>query len=782
MTQSQSLPIDELQAPFTRALGNGHVVVTAATGTGKSRRLPVWAAAAAGPTLVVEPRRVAATSLANRVAADCGGEPGDHVGYAVRLDARHGHETQILFATPGVALRWLGNDGLAGFRSIILDEFHERRWDTDLLLALLTAAERHQLVLTSATLDGERLARHLDARLLDTPGQGHPVTVEHRAADPREMPSSRDLDKRMADAIRDARHRTDGDVLAFLPGRGEIAATAKRLSADAIEPIQLHGSASVTDQRRALEPGKEPRVVLATNVAESALTVPGVTAVVDSGLERRTGQRNGRTVLALQAISRASADQRRGRAGRTQPGLCLRLWGDNAPLAAVTPPETQREDLTEMVLAAAVAGTPARDLTFADPPRGESLSRAEAFLQQLGALEPGGVASERGRELFALPVDILLAAVVVAMPDPATRGFMADLAAALTTAPGLSRLSDDADERTALAEALGARCDATLLVATLRGVDLPGVRLSSRRDRDEAQRLAERLRSHLGLDAIPGDLDASMARRAVAAAAAQVPQHVFVRRERRRQTLANGVSELQPGRASLFGAEDEAALVLADHSVPGRGTRETVTVATCMAPLDTATLIETGIANATLAEPELRDGHLQCRRSWHYAGRTLATEHVEPAGPDAREAAVHLILADRLLAPAGSRLCDDIAAWSLYQALYGGEDPVPEPADWLRERLAALGVESSDDLQLVEPDDLRFRGIPDWERARFDERYPRYWQLPGVELHVHYDVRRRRVTVEPAGRAERQPKRWELPAWSGWRVYYRRASREVEIR
>lgn len=781
MTSTSSLPIDVLRDAFDEAGRHGHVVVTAATGTGKSTRLPVWAAAH-GPVLVVEPRRIAATSLAARVADELGCRHGERVGHAVRLDSCHDETTEILFATPGIVLSGLASGSLAAYRTVILDEFHERRWDTDLLLALLRDAGDHHLVLTSATLDGGRLAEHLEARLLDAPGSSHPVTVEHAGASPRDMPSAKDLEQRVARGVGRVLQQTGGDVLAFLPGRREIADTARLLQAEGIDVVCLHGSAPVADQKRALRPGERQRVILATNVAESSLTVPGVTAVVDSGLERRTLQRNGRTVLALQPVSRASAEQRRGRAGRTAPGLCLRLWGSQAPLQATTPPETRREDLTDLTLAATVAGRPVRGLQFPDPPREESLARAERYLRELGAIDADGRATAKGERLFALPVDTAFAALILAMPDADTGGFMADLAAALTTGRSLVTPDREEDTRTELTKALGRRCDATLLVAAVRGATLPGAAVADGPQR-EARRLAAQIRSLAQLPAMPGTVATGTAEQAVAAAAAAAPAMVFVRREKRRQALANGQAELMPGRQTLFGTEDEAALVLDDHSVPGRGTRETVTVATCMAPLDPEILITRELARPEDNDPAITDGRLVCQRSWRYAGRVLRREEIEPEGIAAREAAATLILQDRLLAPAGSRLRDDIEAWALYQELHGYNEPVPEPRAWLVQRLAALGVEHGNDLALVEPSDLRFDGIPGWERERFDERYPRHWSLPGVDLRIHYDVRRKRVTAEPVdGSGQRQPKRWELPAWPGWSVRFRKASREVEIR
>ena len=496
----QSLPIDALYADFRAALEAGHVVVTAATGSGKSTRLPLWTAER-GPVLVVEPRRVAATSLAAFVAESAGAALGGEVGYAVRADRRYGAQTRILFATPGVALRWRAEGRITGFAGVVLDEFHERRWDTDLLLALLRTDGEHRLVLTSATLEGERLAAELGGRHLASAGREHPVAVEHCADQPRQMPAQRGLAERLAGAVERGLAETRGDVLAFLPGRGEIERARRALRVSA-EVIPLHATAPLSEQRRALNPGSGRRVILATNVAESSLTVPGVTAVVDAGLERRTQRRNGRTVLSLEAISQASAAQRAGRAGRLEPGRCYRLWGRAAPLPESTPPEVLREELTELALAAACAGHPVDRLAFPDPPRRESLEQALATLAELGAVDAAGRATERGQRLFRLPVDPVLAHLAVAMPDAPSGGFMADLVAALSAGSGWIGPPRDPGERQALEAALGRRCDATLRVAAVRCDPLPGARVE-RRAREEARRLAGQLRDLLGLPALP---------------------------------------------------------------------------------------------------------------------------------------------------------------------------------------------------------------------------------------------------------------------------------------
>jgi HrpA-like RNA helicase len=774
--------VEAIREPFRVALDAGDVVVTAATGSGKSTRLPVWAADAGFRVLVIQPRRIAATSLASFVADTTGEVLGEGIGYAVRFDRCDAPANRIVFATPGMALQWFAGDGLAGFGAVVLDEFHERRGDTDLLLALLRHRGRHRLVVTSATLPGPSLADRLGARHLEAEGREYPVTVEHQASEPRAMPSSDKLADRVSAAVERARQVGEGHVLVFLPGRGEIRNVGQRLERSGFELVELHAGAPLSQQRRALEAGGPRRAILATNVAETSLTVPGVDVVVDAGLQRRTARRNGRTVLALAPVSRANADQRKGRAGRLGPGHCIRLWGEQAPLDETTPPEVAREDLTELVLAAAVAGYPVRSLEFPDAPPERSLATAEERLTTIGAMDSRGVATERGRRLFQLPIDTWLAHLIVAMPDTDTAGVMADLAAALQPGSWVEPARDEG-ERGALDDWLTPGCDASLLVAALRCGSFTGARVRES-GLNEARRLSERLREAMDLPARPSDFGPATMTRAVEAAAAALPEAVFVRRQKRRHTMGNGLGEVVIGDATRLRERDEAALVLDDHSVPGKGTRDTVTVATCLAPLPLRALVAGGIASARLTTPHWDGERLTVQRVYDYAGRAIGEpEVVEPEGEELRRAATDCILAGNLCAPAGATLRDDIEAWALYVALNGLDEAVPDAADWLRQRLTDLGVATSEDLALIEPSDLRFAGIPEWERERFDRYYPRWVSLTDLELAVHYDVRRRTVTVEKrSGQRRRDPQRWELPAWSGWRVLFQSASRVVEVR
>lgn len=332
------LPIDSLKAEFDQNLKHNHLVVEAETGSGKSTRLPLWAASH-GRVLVIEPRRIACTSLSEFLAQQSGEPIGVKVGYAIKLHAYFDENTEVVFVTPGVALRWFAEDKLASFDIVMVDEFHERRWDIDLLTALLKQENNHRLIVTSATLEGEKLTHYLQAKRLRSEGRCFPVSVTYRSADSRYLPNKKGCENDVVRAVKEALEDEEGDILVFLPGRKEITQCAQMLqSLESVLVVKLHASVSDEERNRALTIQNQRKVVLATNVAETSLTIPNIRVVIDSGLERRTVQRNGRTALTLSNISKASAAQRMGRAGRVAQGTCIRLYGEHAPLELITPP------------------------------------------------------------------------------------------------------------------------------------------------------------------------------------------------------------------------------------------------------------------------------------------------------------------------------------------------------------------------------------------------------------------------------------------------------------
>lgn len=405
------LPVDAVLPEVLDALARaGAVVLEAPPGAGKTTRVPpALLDAVAGQVWVLEPRRVAARASAARVAAERGEPVGETVGYAMRLDRRAGPRTRLLYVTEALlGRRQLDDPELRGIDAVVLDEFHERSIHTDLALARLAALRVRRpdlkLVVMSATIDGARVAAWLGAPRVRSEGRLFPVEVEYLS-----RRDERPVEEVAAAAVR--AWRGEGDTLVFLPGVGEIERCAELLAGLDAEVLPLHGELDAAAQDRALSRGTRRRVILATNVAETSLTVEGVTRVVDGGLARVAGfdPWTGLGTLERLPISRASADQRAGRAGRLGPGSCLRLYtrADYEARPADTPPELARVDLTATVLE-----TAGEALAWLDPPPAGAWRQAEALLRRLGALDARG-RTAIGEAMARLPVHPRVARVLL---------------------------------------------------------------------------------------------------------------------------------------------------------------------------------------------------------------------------------------------------------------------------------------------------------------------------------------------------------------------------------
>lgn len=416
------LPIDTvLPALLTALRETGAAVLLAPPGAGKTTRVPpaiLDAGLCDGRLLVLQPRRVAARAAARRIAAERGVRVGGEVGYRVRFEDRTGPDTRIALLTEGLLTRRLQSDPfLEGVGCVVFDEFHERSLHADLGLALLREIRRDvrpdlRLVVMSATLDPGPVAAWLDAPTVQSAGRAFPVEVSY---DP--LPDDRRIEQRVASAVRAALSaEPSGDVLVFLPGVGEIERTAEALGAIDAEVLPLHGRLPAAEQDRALAPHDGRRVVLSTNIAETSVTLGGVTTVIDSGLARqpRFDPAIGLERLELTRISRASADQRAGRAGRVRAGRCRRLWtaGEHRGLLPFDAPEITRVDLTRAVLEVRAWGVDPRAFEWFEAPPASTIEQAEALLTRLGALDDGGV-TPLGEQLLALPLPPRLGRVVV---------------------------------------------------------------------------------------------------------------------------------------------------------------------------------------------------------------------------------------------------------------------------------------------------------------------------------------------------------------------------------
>jgi ATP-dependent helicase HrpB len=446
MQFNTSLPIDEALPALTAALRTSNVaVLVAPPGAGKTTRVPLVLAEeswASGKILVLEPRRIAARAAADRMARTLSERTGDTVGLRVRFGSKVSVKTKIEVVTEGVFTRLILDDPeLKGISAILFDEFHERSLDADLGLALARDAQQGlredvKILVMSATIDGARVAALLgDAPVIESQGRAFPVETRYVGRDPRAR-----IEEQMAEAVTRALRAEAGSVLAFLPGAAEIRRTETLLK-ERVEPntdvVALFGALDAQTQDRAISPSPAGRrkVVLATSIAETSLTIEGVRIVVDSGLARvpRYEPDVGLTRLETVRVSRAAADQRRGRAGRTEPGVCYRLWDEpaTASLEAYARPEILSSDLSGFVLDLAAWGAVPEALAFLDPPPKGALTEARALLTELGALDDGRITAE-GHALRRLPLPPRLARMVVDAAREGEGALAADIAAILT--------------------------------------------------------------------------------------------------------------------------------------------------------------------------------------------------------------------------------------------------------------------------------------------------------------------------------------------------------------
>ncbi|PVZ64360.1 helicase-related protein [Pelagibaculum spongiae] len=803
---SVSLPIDSVKAEFLEKISLNHLVVAAETGSGKSTRLPLWAAALGQKVLVVQPRRLACVALAEFLSKTVNAAVGDKIGYAIRFEQKITANTEVVFVTPGVALRWQMKGELKQFDTVILDEFHERCIDTDLLLALLKKEQRCRLIVTSATLSAARLQDYLSADLITAKGRQYPVTSQYLAQDSRAMPDLTSLRQMVFTAIEKALEFKDGNVLVFLPGRKEITQLQQQLNArykEQVSVIPLYASVDPVMRMAALSTPATadlPRIILATNVAETSLTIPGITSVIDCGLERQTHQRNGRTVLGLQAISQASTEQRKGRAGRTQPGRVFRLWGEHAPLAAHGLPEILREELAEMMLASACCGESLAELQFIDSPKPKQLEMAALQLQQMNALDDQSKITQHGKIIFPLPIDSLFAHLISTMPTPELQGAMVDLVAALSVQQRLWQLPKEQHQLQVLQQWQPHSCDATTLILLLRsdGKLIPDEANADLTAIKEARLLARQIRQQLALPAIPKTLDFDRQQWLNAVIKAK-PELCFVRRTKRRQALGNGYCEVSPARESRFAETDEAAIVFDDFAIAGKGTRQALTIASCMASVTLKQLSQADVGEIAPGNASLEKGKLWLKVDRLLANRIIEQSLIEPKGVLARQALLQLIQRNKLLPGLFDQLQIDIAGWQLWRAIDSDDFPkldaplindhllpleIAEAAQsWLLGQLVDLEIESLEDLRLFDSADFVFPGITNWQQEKFQQNYPLRLVLAELQLKVSYQIVTKTVVIEKiTGSRKKDPARWELPKWIGWKIHYRQASRLVVIK
>jgi ATP-dependent helicase HrpB len=658
------LPIEEILPRLGALLAEGrNAVLVAPPGAGKTTRVPLFLKdqtwAGGGKLIVLEPRRLAARAAAARMASTLGEAVGETVGFRVRLQSKVSARTRIEVVTEGVFTRMIQDDpGLDGVAAVLFDEFHERSLDADLGLALARDSQQLlrddlRILVMSATLDGAAVARLLgDAPVIESQGRAFPVETRYLGRNPAHRP-----EEQVSRAVEKALAEETGGLLVFLPGQGEILRTrdwlADRLRRPDVDLAPLYGAMDPADQDRAISPSPAGRrkVVLATSIAETSLTIEGVRVVIDAGLARvpRYDPASGLTRLETIRVSRAAADQRRGRAGRTGPGVCYRLW-DETETRALVPfarPEILETDLSGLALDLARWG--ARDasgLAFLDPPPSAAFNEARSLLVRLQALDGEGALTAHGEALARLPLPPRLAHMVVRGAAGGQALLAAKIAALLT-------------ER-----GLGGRD--THLGHRLEAFD----RDRAPRARD-ARQLAERWARSAGSPPKQPPLDEALL------LAEAFPERIA------RARGSNGEFQLATGR----GAHVEPTDVLARETwiavgeLGGGAARDRILLA---APLDEATL-RAAFADRLVAEDRLEveaDGKVRGRRLLRLDRLVVEDRRIEKPDPEM------------------------IARALLDQVRRQGLSALPmDAARTLRARLAFLGAPLSDETLVARLDD-----------------------------------------------------------------------------
>jgi ATP-dependent helicase HrpB len=749
MTEPARLPVNDVLPQLLAVLGQqSNAVLVAPPGAGKSTVVPLallgesWTRGR--KILLLEPRRLAARSVANRMAQTLGERIGETVGYRMRLDTRIGPKTRLEVVTEGILTRMLQQDpALEGVAAVLFDEFHERSLNADLGFALCRQAQetlRPQLrmLVMSATIDAAAVAMRMgNAPVIEAEGRMYPVEIHHLGKGLPSIPELRTIAPRDLDIIAAQVQRvfdeTEGDVLVFLPGSPEIHRLRGALEAAIRANVDVHalyGELDMESQQQVLQPAAKGRrkIILATNIAETSLTIEGVRAVVDSGLARRSlfDPSTGMERLATVRISQASAAQRAGRAGRTAPGSAWRLWGEgsHASLAAQTPPEITNADLAPLALELALWGVrDVNELQWMDAPPAAMLAQARDLLHRLEAVDDSGAITPIGRAMAETGLHPRLAHMLVRARDTADATFAARLAALLSERDLLLRARDP-DIRTRL----------ELLRGDARGAD-PGA-LS--RVRELARRLGARADATTVADVEAGRLlawawpDRVAQLRANASGAGS-----------QRYLLANGRGAALDQVSTLSSAAYLVAIDLDD----AEGAEARIRLGAPLTREQLEAALGRQITEAVETDTDPRSGALRARRVRRLDALVIEERRVEVDAAQATQALLEQIRRAGIDALPWNETSRHLKARLQFAALHAGSNQAPACDDstllaeldaWLLPWLA--GVTRLDQLKPATLPEALLARLTHTQRRHLDEFAPTHVVVPtGTRVAVNYD-------------------------------------------
>lgn len=817
--EARPLPIDAMRDDFFRwAKGRRPFVLQAPTGSGKSTRLPIWLQQAHGKCLVVEPRRMACASLASFLASQRGEKVGQQVGLCMRGVRAYGDDTQILFVTPGIAIRMFASRD-PWTQCVLVDEFHERSTEMDLLLACLrTGAGRWGV--TSATLAAAQWSQDWDAELLASEGRMFPVSCEHDAQ--WATPSRQNLEERICEALAAVLNaHQEGDILVFLPGMREIQSTMQAsrhlLKQHQLTACMAHSTLGTAAIDALFEKSKQRRVYFATNVAETSVTFPNIRIVIDSGLEKRIVHRGGRAVLLMHGISAASAEQRKGRAGRVGPGHCHRLYRTAAALEPHTPPEIERTPLDDICSDAAACGLDLRANTAAlwpTPPPAQAFEEAIARLQQSGMLDKNRRLTEQGLQCSRIPTSVQHASLLLQAPAADIQQLCA-LVALLDGGRGCLRPRPTETEQLARAETLGGLYEverevALFFVEEPKRLGIDGQRL------DALRQVARELERHAssGAKNLPEPTSLRFSPTLLRQIMRRAPAFCFAKRERsaprksqgERAAYGNGLVELNCEREH-FCDQDEPrefptfSMVFQQRWQMQSEGRAPIGAGAWWVPTEPAWLMAEGIGTAVQAETEWPDKKKapQIREETQLGGVTIGTQlrglkSTELYPWVASELSRSVDLCEQGASPskvwkseialamqAAFRIWE---AWSFCER----QGKVPAWDDFVSSRLRELGVEEYADLDLLTLDDwlpdlAATCNIQDWEQEKWLADFPSRWKCEGGWFRC--DLEGQEVVLRPTDAKSKKQKNIPaqlLPRFRGRAIFLQHASRKVRLR